>query len=117
MSETDDFQDLSFPADWKQPPPQLEKPPLDIRRIRPKPVAAQAVLATTENLAQIVEWVESNGHDATLGNGQLILQTFEGPFTIRPGDVVVRKTHGAFVREEGEPEIFDAAYEDLGPVS
>jgi hypothetical protein len=118
---TDDFQELVFPADWKQPAPRLEtepeKPPLDIRRVRPKPVASQAVLATTENMRQIVEWVESNGHDATLGIDQLILQTFEGPFTIRPGDVVLRKPSGAFVREEGEPEIFDAAYEDLGPVT
>lgn len=116
FTETDE---LSFPESWKQPMPQLAEPavqPLAIQQVRPKPVEMQAVLATTENLPQIVEWVQSNGHDATLGIDKLTLQTFEGPFTIRPGDVVLRKPSGAFVREEGEPEVFDKAFDVLGPV-
>lgn len=117
MSDPDE---LSFPSGWKQPPLTLEDspapPPLEIQRVRFKPVEAEAVLASAENMAQIVEWVQSNGHDATLGIDQLTLQTFEGPFTIRPGDVVLRKPSGAFVREEGEPEVFDAAFDVLGPV-
>jgi hypothetical protein len=116
--EFTETEDLSFPEGWKLPAPQLEpeKPPLDIRWVSPKPVKMQAVLATAANMPQIVEWVQSHGHDATLGIDQLTLQTFEGPFTIRPGDVVLRKPSGAFVREEGEPETFDQAFEVLGPV-
>lgn len=120
---TGDFQELSFPSSWKQPPlrledsPALPPSPLEIMRVTPKPVEMQAVLATTENLAQIVAWVEGQGHSATLGTGQLTLQTFEGPFTIRPGDVVLRKPSGAFVREEGEPESFEAAWTVLGRVN
>jgi hypothetical protein len=111
-----DFQEMSTapaaPAQTQEP-----KPPLEIRRVRSKPFEAEAVLATGANMSQIVEWVQSHGHDATLGIDQMTLQTFEGPFTIRPGDVVLRKPSGAFIREEGEPEVFDQAFEDLGPVS
>jgi hypothetical protein len=117
--EFTETEDLSFPASWKQPPPKLEDspaPPLEIQRVRPKPVEMQAVLATGANMSQIVEWVQGHGHEATLGIDQLTLQTFEGPFTIRPGDVVLRKPSGAFVREEGEPEAFDQAFDVLGRV-
>lgn len=89
---------------------------LIIKRVRSKPQEMEAVLATAANMSQIVEWVHSHGHEATLGIDQLTLQTYEGPFTIRPGDVVVRKPSGAFAREEGEPEFFDQAFEVLDEV-
>jgi hypothetical protein len=103
VTSTEDFQDSPT------------KPPLEIRRIRTRPMEMEAVHATAENMAQIVEWVQSFGHDATLGIDQLTLQTFEGPFTIRPGDVVLHKPSGAFAREEGEDAVFKQAYDDLGP--
>jgi hypothetical protein len=102
------------PAEAAQPAP--EPAPLTILSVRTKPVEMQAVMATGENMRQIVEWVQSHGHDATLGIDQMTLQTFEGPFTIRPGDVVLRKPSGAFVREEGEPEVFNQAFDVLGTV-
>jgi hypothetical protein len=106
--------DLSFPDDWKAPAPQLaDDIPLDIRKVRRKPAEMQAVVATADNLAQIVVWVTSNGHGATLGVDQLTLQTYEGPFTIRIGDVVLRQSNGAFIREENE--LYDEGYIDLGP--
>lgn len=88
---------------------------LDVHHAKKKPATVQTVLATTENLALIVEWIERNGHAATLGEGQLIIQTLEGPFTVRPGTQVMCGLQGEFYAHEGG-DFFKRAYEDLGPV-
>ena len=62
---------------------------LTLRTIRKRPVEVHAVRADAENLPLIVNWIKGEGHHAVLGNGQLIIQTLEGPFTVRPGDEVI----------------------------
>lgn len=81
-----------------------------IRRSRKMPVEVNTVQATTDNLAEIVGWIESNGHAAKLGNGQLTIQTLEGPFTVRPGDVVIQGVAGEFYRCDSE--IYERTYEE-----
>jgi hypothetical protein len=87
---------------------------LEVHRVQPKPVEAQAVHVTTDNIEQVTEWITGNGHSAVLGIDQLTIQTYEGPFTARPGDVVVRGLMG-FQRTEGG-DAFKETYDDLGPV-
>jgi hypothetical protein len=89
-------------------------PVFEIRRCRTKPVEVQSVKASTDNLGQIVNWIKDEGHHAVLGDGQFIIQTMEGPFTVRPGDYVMRGIQGEFYR--CDPEIYAASYDDLGPV-
>jgi hypothetical protein len=86
---------------------------LDVRVVRNKPLDVQAVMVTQENLAQVHAWIESNEHHAVLGNDQLIIQTMEGPFTVRYGDHVVRGIEGEFYR--CDPSIYKQSYDDLGP--
>lgn len=88
---------------------------LDVHNARKKPAVVQTVLASIENMPLIAEWINSNGHAATLGEGQLIIQTLEGPFTVRPGSQVMCGLQGEFYAHEGG-EFFALAYDDLGPV-
>jgi hypothetical protein len=110
--------DLTFPSDWKMPAPRLDfvepEPDFVIHRAMKKPVEIETVKASTDNLGRIVEWIKSLGHHAVLGDGQLIIQTLEGPFTVRPGDQVMRGVRGEFYRCDAE--IYDESYDDLGPV-
>lgn len=87
---------------------------LDIRRVEARPVQVEAVLVTTENLEQVADWINGNGHAARLGEGQLIIQTFEGPFVVRPGDRVLRGIRGEFTR--CDPDLYADSYTDLGPL-
>ncbi|HEX8321623.1 hypothetical protein [Longimicrobium sp.] len=89
------------------------EPEFEVRRAMKKPVEIQSVKATTDNLREIVEWIEGNNHAAVLGEGQLIIQTLEGPFTVRPGDYVMRGIRGEFYRCDAE--IYSESYDDLGP--
>lgn len=86
---------------------------LDVHSVRKKPAVVQSVLATTENLSLIAEWINGNGHAAILGEGQLIIQTLEGPFTVRPGTQVMCGLQGEFYAHEGG-DFFKQAYDDLG---
>jgi hypothetical protein len=70
--------------------------------------------ASVDNLAQIVDWIEDSGHHAVLGNGQVIIQSLDGPATIRPGDYVIRGKRGEFYRCDSE--VFSEDYGDYGPV-
>lgn len=89
---------------------------LDVHTVRKRPTLAQTVLATTDNMALIADWINDNGHAATLGEGQVIIQTLEGPFTVRPGTQVICGTQGEFSAHEGG-EFFKQAYDDLGLVA
>jgi hypothetical protein len=88
---------------------------LEVQWARKKPVEVQTVLATAENMPLIVEWILVNGHAATLGEGQMTIQTLEGPFTVRPGDQVIRGLQGEFYRHEGG-DFFRQAYDVLADV-
>src|SRR5690349_12810442 len=96
-------------------PHVVDPEPLDIRTVESKPTRRQSVKATTDNLSQIVGWITENGHAASLGDGQLTIQTLEGPFTVRPGDQVLRGVQGEFYRVD--PEIYKESYTDLGPAA
>lgn len=85
---------------------------LDVRTARKKPMNIQSVLATQENLSEIVDWIQANGHHAVLGADQLIIQTMEGPFTVRQGDYVMRGIEGEFYR--CDPSVYEKSYDDLG---
>lgn len=85
---------------------------IEIRTVRNRPVQVQAVRATTDNLQEISDWITGHGGATQLGNGQLIIQTLEGPFTVRPGDEVIRGLAGEFYRHEGG-EFFEKAYEEI----
>lgn len=88
---------------------------LEVLRVVPRPVEMQAVHVTTENIAQVTEWITVNGHAAIPGIDQLTIQTYEGPFTVRPGDVVLRTPLG-FARTEGD-DAFKASHDVLGPAA
>lgn len=105
--------DLTVPG-WREVD-DFGPAPLDIRRAMKKPMEVQSVLASEDNMALIVEWITSSGHAAHLGNGQLTIQTYEGPFTVRPGDYVMRGIRGEFYR--CDPEIYTESYDDLGAVT
>lgn len=87
------------------------EPDFVIRKARSKPVEVQVAKATTDNLAQIVDWITSANHAAVLGDGQLIIQTLDGPFTVRPGDVVIRDTLGGFSRLDAE--VYEEHYNEV----
>jgi len=89
---------------------------LDVRDVIKKPAVVQTVLATTDNLQDIFDWITVNGHDATMGNGQLTIQTLEGPFTVRPGDQVMRGLQGEFYQHQGG-DFFQKVYADQGPAA
>lgn len=87
---------------------------LDVRSVMNKPISVQAVRVTQENLETIVEgWIKANGHHAVLGADQLVIQTMEGPFVCRVGDVVMRGIEGEFYR--CDPSIYEKSYDDQGP--
>jgi hypothetical protein len=88
---------------------------LDVHNVRKKPAVVQSVLVTTENMGLIKEWIEINGHAASLENDRLIIQTLEGPFTARPGSQVMCGLQGEFYAHEGG-DFFKQAYDDLGSV-
>jgi len=96
-------------ADFTEPEAEIQ-----IRRALKKPIEIQSAKATVENLPKIHEWIEGHGHHAVLGADQLIIQTMEGPFTVRPGDFVMRGVRGEFYRCDAE--IYKESYDDLGPV-
>lgn len=83
-------------TDFVQPEPDFV-----IRKAVTKPIEVQTAKATTENMAQILDWITSANHAAVLGDGQLIIQTLDGPFTVRPGDMVIQDP-GGFTRVDGE---------------
>jgi hypothetical protein len=85
---------------------------LDVRDCKAKPVTVQHVTVTTDNVPEVHAWITGNRHDANLGNGQLTIQTLEGPMTVRPGDEVLRGVQGEFTR--CDPDIFKESYDDLG---
>jgi hypothetical protein len=85
---------------------------LAVHTVRQKPMNVQAVTVTQENLPLVVQWIEDNGHHAVLGNDQLIIQTMEGPFTVRIGDTVMRGIEGEFSR--CDPSIYEKSYDVLG---
>jgi hypothetical protein len=82
--------------------PAPPEPEFVIRKARTRPVEVQAAKVTTDNLAHVVDWITSANHAAVLGDGQLIVQTLDGPFTVRPGDVVIRDALGGFSRAGAE---------------
>lgn len=86
---------------------------LDVRTVMKKPIPVQAVRVTQENLETIVEdWIKANGHHAVLGVDQLVIQTMEGPFVCRVGDIVMRGIEGEFYR--CDPSIYEKSYDDQG---
>jgi hypothetical protein len=87
---------------------------LEVLRVVPRPVEMQAALVYQENLEAVHRWITDNGFSAVLGADQLIIQTYEGPFTVRIGDAVVRGPHG-FTRAEGGDD-FKAAFDVAGTV-
>jgi hypothetical protein len=87
---------------------------LDVRDVRKKPLVIQAVAATTDNLDLIRDWIVDSGHHATRDTDMVVIQTLEGPFTVRAGDQVLRGGQGEFYRHEGG-DYFQEMYDDLGP--
>lgn len=87
---------------------------LDVRNVRKKPLVIQSATATTDNLDLIREWIVGSGHHATRDTDMVVIQTLEGPFTVRAGDQVMRGVQGEFYRHEGG-DYFTEIYDDLGP--
>jgi hypothetical protein len=81
-----------------------------IRKVHRKPVEVQSVHATVENIPEIVDWIVGQGFAATLGEGQLIIQTIEAPATVRPGDYVVYEPSEGFVKVDAD--VYAATYDD-----
>lgn len=84
--------------------------PLVIELHRAKPVVRESAVLSTDNLQQVADWITEHGGAVKVGADQLIIQTLEGPFTVRVGDRVVRGASG-FRRED--PEIYVAEHEKV----
>lgn len=87
-----------------------EKPAQEfrVRTAIKKPLPIKFARATTDNLDDIARWIAENGGSARVGNDRLYIQTIEGPFTVRPGNVVIQGTAGEFYEHDGE--LFDKNY-------
>lgn len=90
-------------------------PEFEVHECMKKPIKIQSAKATPDNMHQVLDWITGHGHAATLGVDQLIIQTLEGPFTVRPGDYVLRGVRGEFYRCDAE--IYEESYDDYGPVA
>lgn len=86
----------------------MEPTQLTVELHRARPVTVESVVLSTDNLQQVADWIGEHGGAVVVGVDQLIIQTLEGPFTVRQGDRVVRGASG-FRRED--PELFLAAHE------
>lgn len=103
--------DFGF-TETETPDEQPEPFEFTVLKARKKPVVIEFAVVPTGTMSAAVDWIHSHGGAATLGNDQLTIQTLEGPFTVRPGDVIIRGTAGEFYRHD--PELFRENYEVLG---
>lgn len=104
MSEDFGFAEMDTPA--PEPAAEAAEPEMLVRPVQPRVLMMEAVRATTDNLGLITEWVQENGGAATLVGDRLHLQTLDGPFTVRPGDDVIRGPQG-FFRTDPELKLYD----------
>lgn len=109
MSEFDFTEDEPTEAAPTEIPEEYE---FVVQKARKKPMVIEFALVMPGRMRDAVDWIHGHGGAATLGNDQLIIQTLEGPFTVRTGDVIIRGTAGEFYRHD--PGLFKENYEVLG---
>lgn len=86
-----------------------------IQRFKSRPVEIDAAVYTGGNFIEIIDWVRAYDGVAVYKtnntNGQmgLYILTLEGEMLARPGDVIIKGTHGEFY--PCKPEVFKVKYE------
>lgn len=86
-------------------------------KFRKKPVEVEARQLTDENAGEIAQWINANGHDATVRGGDsggscggtVLIRTLEGTMTADVGDMVIQGVHGEFY--PCKPAVFADSYE------
>ena len=84
-------------------------------KYRKKPVVIEAMQFSTENHAEVCDWISANGGwvfwvagDVT-GGERIDIQTLEGVMAARPGDWIIKGVKGEFYPVKSD--VFDQTYE------
>ncbi len=86
--------------------------PLEIKKYRRKPVIIEAVQLTSDNIFEVIEWINKNsGLDkcAELTLSGISIKTLEGTRRANLGDYIIKSVKGEFYPEK--PDIFEETYE------
>ena len=86
---------------------------------RKKPIVIEAVLyvgrGNVEPRGAVPDWIWDAFEDGTLyatnGSDPLLIETLEGPLTVRPGWWIIQGVQGELY--PCDPDIFDATYEPV----
>lgn len=106
MSDDFGFTETEPAAVAPEPEAVPVEPELLVRPVQPRVLLMEAARATPENLELLSNWIHENGGVANLQGDRLYLQTLDGPFTVRPGDDVIRGPQG-FFRTDPELKLYD----------
>lgn len=82
--------------------------PIPLRCVK-KPVEVQVMLCNSSTVRWVARWINNNGGEARIDEGQLYISTLEGEMWARFGDYVIRDVQGEFY--PCKPDIFEATYD------
>ena len=82
--------------------------PIPLRCVK-KPVEVQVMLCNSSTVRWVARWINDNGGEARIDEGQLYISTLEGEMWARFGDYVIRGVHGEFY--PCKPDIFELTYD------
>ena len=82
--------------------------PIPLRCVK-KPVEVQVMLCNSSTVRWVARWINDNGGEARIDEGQLYISTLEGEMLARFGDYVIRGVQGEFY--PCKPDIFELTYD------
>ena len=82
--------------------------PTPLRCVK-KPVEVEAMKCDSSTVRWVAKWINDNGGEARIDEGQLYISTLEGEMWARFGDYVIRGVQGEFY--PCKPDIFEATYD------
>ena len=82
--------------------------PIPLRCVK-KPVEVEAMKCDSSTVRWVARWINNNGGEARIDEGQLYISTLEGEMWARFGDYVIRGVQGEFY--PCKPDIFEATYD------
>ena len=82
--------------------------PTPLRCVK-KPVEVQAMKCSSSTVRWVAKWINDNGGEARIDEGQLYISTLEGEMWARFGDFVICGVQGEFY--PCKPDIFEATYD------
>ena len=82
--------------------------PTPLRCVK-KPVEVEAMKCDSSTVRWVAKWINDNGGEARIDEGQLYISTLEGEMWARFGDFVICGVQGEFY--PCKPDIFEATYD------